>query len=90
MVRAVVLYAIGRWFKSSRPYHNQQTEENKMSYHGYPPPEYGNTGIAVVNPLIRIEQKLKKIQYILDNISDASVLTAIDLKIKIQRAIDDG
>ena len=61
-----------------------------MSYHGFPPPDYEITGIGVVNPLIRIEQKLKKIQYVLDNISDASVLTANDLKVKIQRIIDDG
>ena len=60
-----------------------------MSYHGFPPPDYNNTGIAVVNPLIRIERKLKKIQEILDNISDASVLTANDLKVKIQIILDD-
>ena len=60
-----------------------------MSYHGFPPPDFKDTGISVVNPLIRIEQKLKKVQEILDNISDASVLTANDLKIKIQRVLDD-
>ncbi len=60
-----------------------------MSYHGQPPPEYNQVGIAVVNPLHRIEQKLRKIQRVLDNISDASVLTANDLKIMIQRVIDD-
>jgi len=59
-----------------------------MSYHGYPP-TYAKTGIAVVNPLIRIEQKLKKVQEVLDGIGEDSVLTAVDLKIKIQRAIDD-
>ena len=56
-----------------------------MSYHDQDP--YRQTGIAVVNPLIRIERKLKRIQEVLDNISDASVLTAVDLKIKIQNAI---
>mgnify|MGYP001228774196 CR=1 FL=1 len=61
-----------------------------MSYHGNPPPDYNKTGIAVVNPLIRIERKLKMIQEILDNISGASVLTANDLKVKIQRVIDDA
>ena len=61
-----------------------------MSYHGQPPPDYNQVGIAVVNPLHRIEQKLKKIQDVLDNISDQSVLTAGDLKVKIQRVIDDG
>ena len=58
-----------------------------MSYHDQPP-GYMREGIGVVNPLIRIEQKLKKIQDILDNISDYSVLTANDLKIKIQKTID--
>lgn len=60
-----------------------------MSYHGWPPPDFKNTGIGVVNPLIQIEIKLKKIQDVLDNISDASVLTANDLKIMIQRIIDN-
>jgi len=60
-----------------------------MSYHGTPPPDYNKTGIAVVNPLIRIEQKLRKVQDVLDNISDASILTANDLKIKIQKVLDD-
>jgi len=59
-----------------------------MSYHGYPP-SYTKTGIAVVNPLIRIERKLQKIQEVLDSISDYSTLTATDLKIKIQKAIDE-
>ena len=59
-----------------------------MSYHDRPP-DYIKTGMAVVNPLIRIEKKLKKVQEVLDNISDASILTAIDLKIKIQRVLDD-
>ena len=60
-----------------------------MSYHGRPPPDYNYKGISVVNPLIRIERKLKRIQEILDNISDASTLTAVDLKIKIEKAIAD-
>ena len=45
--------------------------------------------MSVVNPLIRIERKLKKIREILDNISDSSILTANDLKIKIQKVLDD-
>ena len=60
-----------------------------MSYHGRPPPDYNYKGISVVNPLIRIERKLKRIQEILDNISDASTLTAVDLKIKIEKAMAD-
>ncbi len=59
-----------------------------MGYHDRRPP-YLDTGIGVVNPLHRIERKLKRIQQILDNISDASVLTALDLKIKIEKAIED-
>lgn len=61
-----------------------------MSYHGQPPPDYNSTGIAVVNPLLRIQKKLKDVQDVLDNISDASVLTAVDLKIKLQKVLDDG
>lgn len=61
-----------------------------MGYHDRKPPEYHSTGIAVVNPLIRIEQKLKKIQEVLDNITDSSLLSAVDLKAKIQKVIDDG
>ena len=60
-----------------------------MGYHDRTPPDYYKTGMAVVNPLIRIEKKLKNIQEVLDNISDASVLTANDLKVKIQRILDD-
>ena len=60
-----------------------------MSYHGRPTPDYNYKGISVVNPLIRIERKLKRIQEILDNISDASTLTAVDLKIKIEKAMAD-
>ena len=60
-----------------------------MSYHGNPPPDYNKTGITVVNPLIRIERKLQEVRDVLDNISDASILTAIDLKIKLQKVLDD-
>ena len=55
-----------------------------MSYHDYH--RTNNTGITVVSPLIKIERKLKRIQEVLDNISDASILT--DLKIKIQHAME--
>ena len=58
-----------------------------MGYHDRQPPDYERTGMGVVNPLIRIEKKLKKIQEILDNISDSSVLTATDLKIKIEQVL---
>ena len=42
-----------------------------------------------MNPLIRIERKLKRVQDVLDNISDASILTAVDLKIKIEKAMSE-
>ena len=58
-----------------------------MSYHGQPPPDYNKTGIAVVNPLIRIEQKLKAVQDVLDNISDSSILTANELKKKLENVL---
>tara|TARA_B100000131_G_scaffold311223_1_gene343821 strand:- start:2114 stop:2305 length:192 start_codon:yes stop_codon:yes gene_type:complete len=59
-----------------------------MGYHDRRPPSY-NTGIAVVNPLHEIQRKLIRIQQALDNISDQSVLTAVDLKVKIQNILDD-
>lgn len=55
-----------------------------MSYHDYP--RDNNRGIVVVSPLLKVERKLKKVQDVLDNISDASILTANDLKIKIEKA----
>ena len=58
-----------------------------MGYHDRRP-DYMKTGMAVVNPLIRIEKKLKKVQEVLDNIGEQSVLTAADLKVKIQQALD--
>ena len=72
-----------------RTTNHQPIKGATMGYHDRPPPDYMKTGISVVNPLIRIERKLKEVQEILDNISDASVLTANDLKIKIQRVLDD-
>ena len=60
-----------------------------MGYHDRRPPDYNKTGIGVVNPLYEIQRKLKKVQEVLDNISDSSVLTAEDLKAKIQRVLDD-
>tara|TARA_B100000886_G_C20345660_1_gene458580 strand:+ start:186 stop:371 length:186 start_codon:yes stop_codon:yes gene_type:complete len=61
-----------------------------MSYHGHPPPDYNNIGIAVVNPLHQIELKLKRVQEVLDNISDQSVLTANDLKCKLEKVLKEG
>ena len=59
-----------------------------MSYHGQPP-SYLKTGIAVVNPLLRIEKKLERIQEVLDKIEDQGTLTATDLKARLQKVIDD-
>ena len=61
-----------------------------MSYHGQPPPDYNEIGIAVVNPLHRIELKLKRVQEILDNICDDSILTANDLKCKLENVLKEG
>ena len=61
-----------------------------MSYHDFPPPDYNQVGIAVVNPLHRIEGKLKKIKEALDNISDTSKLSANDLKIMVGEIIEDN
>jgi hypothetical protein len=74
---------------AARTIHTKQ-QGNKMSYHGQPPPDYNSIGIAVVNPLHRIEMKLKKVQDVLDNISDQSVLTANDLKCKIEKVLKEG
>jgi len=60
-----------------------------MSYHGRPPHGYNKTGIEVVNPLFRAEEKLRKIQEVLDNIGDISVLSAKDLKSKLQKVLDE-
>ena len=60
-----------------------------MGYHDRRKPDYERTGIGVVNPLIRIERKLEKIREALDNISDASVLTANDLKAKIEKILKE-
>ena len=60
-----------------------------MGYHDRKRPDYETTGIGVVNPLIRIEQKLKAVQDVLDNISDSSILTANDLKKKLEIVLKD-
>ena len=60
-----------------------------MGYHDRKRPDYERTGIGVVNPLIRIEQKLKAVQDVLDNISDSSILTANDLKKKLEIVLKD-
>ena len=61
-----------------------------MGYHDRNPPDYNKTGIGVVNPLLRIERKLKKVQEVLDNICDDSILTANDLKCKLENVLKEG
>ncbi len=61
-----------------------------MSYHGFPPPDYNQVGIAVVNPLHRIERKLRKIKEVLDGVSDSSDHTASNLKDLIYKIIEDS
>jgi len=45
--------------------------------------------MGVINPLHEIQRKLIRVQEVLDNISDSSVLTVEDLKAKIQGVLDD-
>ena len=61
-----------------------------MSYHGFPPPDYNQVGIAVVNPLHRIERKLRKIKELLEVVSDDSDHTTGELKIMINKIIEDS
>ena len=60
-----------------------------MGYHDRRRPDYESTGIGVVNPLIQIEKKLKKVQEILDNIGPNSALTASDLKAILEQVLSD-
>jgi hypothetical protein len=51
-----------------------------MSYHGNPPRDYDQTGIAVVNPLYEIQRKLDKITQLVNELStdeheDAGVIS---------------
>ena len=61
-----------------------------MGYHDRRPPDYNKTGMGVINPLHEIQRKLIRVQEVLDNISDASVLTANDLKVKIEKVLKEG
>ena len=58
-----------------------------MGYHDRQPPDYDRAGISIVNPLHKTQNKLDKIKGVLENISDSSELTAIDLKIMIQNVL---
>ena len=58
-----------------------------MGYHDRKQPDYMSTGMGVVNPLVRIEQKLNRIQEVLDNLCESSTLSALDLKAKIEKVL---
>ena len=58
-----------------------------MSYHdGY---RSASEGIAVVNPLLRIEQKFAKIKKLLGNQEKMEDLSAIDLKKLIEEIMQE-
>lgn len=61
-----------------------------MSYHDGYIQDYKKNGIAVVNPLIRIEKKLTRVREVLDSIDDKTTLTANDLKTQLQLILNDG
>ena len=58
-----------------------------MGYHDRKQPDYMRTGMGVVNPLVRIEKKLNRIQEVLDNLCESSALSALDLKAKIEKVL---
>jgi hypothetical protein len=61
-----------------------------MSYHDQPPYyNYNSTGIAVVNPLIRVEKKLIKIKELISELDSETELTANDLKNMIEEIIEE-
>ena len=60
-----------------------------MGYHDRRPPDYNKTGMTIVNPLHKTQNKLDKIRSVLENISDSSELTANDLKIMIQNVLKE-
>jgi len=63
---------------------------NKMSYHDIPPYyDYNSTGIAVVNPLIRVEKKLIKIKELISELDSETELTIGDLKNMIEEIIEE-
>ena len=71
-----------------------------MGYHDRKPRDLNNSGISFVNPNLQreresarvqqsLERKLARVKEVLDNISDASVMTALDLKSMIERAMNE-
>ncbi len=58
-----------------------------MSYHGYPPPEYNKTGIAVVNPLMQLQKRLDKIQKVIHSLPEKA-MTAFELSEAIQEILN--
>jgi len=60
-----------------------------MSYHGYPPPDYDKIGIAVVNPLHRIEKKLSKIESILLDEGQNEDISKDDLRALLEDVLNE-
>ena len=70
-----------------RYFHSPMGSRRKMSYHdGYNP---DNEGIAVVNPLLRIEKKFEQIRQLLEDDSQLKDLTTHGLKDLIEKIIQD-
>ena len=59
-----------------------------MSYHGNPP-IYSKTGIAVVNPLHRIEKKLSKIEDIVLNKGQNEDISKDDLLALLEGVLNE-
>ncbi len=57
-----------------------------MSYHGYPPPDYGKTGIAVVNPLMQLQKRLDRIQKLIHSLPEKA-MTTVELSEAIQKIL---
>jgi|TARA_R110002072_G_scaffold74738_2_gene176762 hypothetical protein len=61
-----------------------------MSYHDSPYYyDYNSTGIAVVNPLIRVENKLIKIKKLISELDSETEMTINDLKSMIEEIIEE-
>ena len=58
-----------------------------MGYHDRMPPDYKKTGIGVVNPLIRLQQRLDKIQKVINSLPEKA-MTTVELSEVIQKILD--
>ena len=66
---------------------NKQSKGDILGYHDRKQPDYIKTGMGVVNPLIQIERKLKKIQDVLDQLPEKA-MSVVELQEQIQKIID--